>query len=293
LIAVSGTKITVSGASGRLIDADGAKWWDGKGSNGGKTKPKVSTMNAALATPQLTIQFFYAHSMKQSMIKGLNAKNTPVQGFSINSSTDLTLDSIIIDNSAGDVTNGGHNTDAFDVGSSSGITIMDAKVKNQDDCLAVNSGTDITLTGGTCSGGHGFSIGSAGGRSNNVVKNVNINSTSISNSDNGIRIKTVYGATGPVSGVTCKDITLNKIAKDGIVIEQDYENGSPTGTPTAGVPIIDLTIQNVTGTVASKGTDVYIFCAKGACSNWTWSGNSVTGGVKSSKCLNVPTGASC
>jgi galacturan 1,4-alpha-galacturonidase len=149
--------------------------------------------------------------------------------------------------------------------------------------LAVNSGTDIAFTGGICSGGHGISIGPVGGRSNNVVKNVNISSSSISNSDNGVRIKTVYGATGSVSGVTYKDITLNKIAKYGIGIEQNYENGSPTGTPTAGVPITGLTIQNVKGTVAPKGIDVYIVCAKGACSNWTWSSNSVTGGVKSSK----------
>lgn len=41
LISVSGTKITVKGATGHVIDANGAKWWDGKGSNGGKTKPKV------------------------------------------------------------------------------------------------------------------------------------------------------------------------------------------------------------------------------------------------------------
>lgn len=98
LISVSGTNINVVGASGHVIDGNGAKWWDGKGSNGGKTKPK----------------FFYAHSLKgTSSIKGLNVKNTPVQGFSINSSSGLTLDSITIDNSAGDVTNGGHNTDAF------------------------------------------------------------------------------------------------------------------------------------------------------------------------------------
>lgn len=220
-------------------------------------------------------------------------KNTPVQGFSINTVTDLTLDHITIDNSAGDVTNGGHNTDAFDVGSSTGVTISNANVKNQDDCLAVNSGTDITFTGGTCSGGHGISIGSVGGRSDNVVKNVKILSSSISDSDNGVRIKTVYDATGSVSGVTYKDITLKNIAKYGIVIEQDYENGSPTGTPTAGVPITGLTIQNVKGTVASKGTNVYILCAKGACSNWTWTGNSVTGGQKSSKCSNIPSSASC
>lgn len=61
--------------------------------------------------------------MKQSTIQGLNVKNTPVQDFSINSSTDLTLDSIIIDNSAGNLTNGGHNTDAFDVGSPSGLLL--------------------------------------------------------------------------------------------------------------------------------------------------------------------------
>jgi galacturan 1,4-alpha-galacturonidase len=45
LISVSGNNILVEGASGHLIDGNGAAWWDGKGSNGGKTKPKyVLTM---------------------------------------------------------------------------------------------------------------------------------------------------------------------------------------------------------------------------------------------------------
>jgi polygalacturonase len=72
--------------------------------------------------------------------------------------------------------------------------------KNQDDCLAINSGTSITFTGGTCSGGHGLSIGSVGGRSDNVVKTVTISSSTVKTSQNGIRIKTVSGATGSVSG---------------------------------------------------------------------------------------------
>ena len=72
--------------------------------------------------------------MTSSSINNLNVKNTPVQGFSINGATGLTLDHITIDNTAGDVTNGGHNTDAFDVGSSDGITISNANIKNQDDC---------------------------------------------------------------------------------------------------------------------------------------------------------------
>jgi galacturan 1,4-alpha-galacturonidase len=126
LFSVSGADITVTGASGHSLNGNGAKWWDGKGSNGGKTKPK----------------FFYAHSLTgTSSISGLNILNTPVQVFSIDSSTGLTLSDITIDNSAGDSGSLAANTDAFDVGSSTSITISGANVKNQDDCLAVNSGT--------------------------------------------------------------------------------------------------------------------------------------------------------
>jgi polygalacturonase len=152
-----------------------------------------------------------------SSISGLNVKNTPVQGFSINGAEGLTLSDITIDNSDGDSGELGHNTDAFDVGESSNIIISGANVKNQDDCLAVNSGTSITFTGGTCSGGHGLSIGSVGGRDDNTVETVTISSSSISNSANGVRIKTVSGATGSVSGVTYKDITLSNISDYGIV----------------------------------------------------------------------------
>jgi polygalacturonase len=108
------------------LNGNGAKWWDGEGTNGGKTKPK----------------FFYAHSLTgTSSITGLNILNTPVQCFSVNSATGLTISDVTIDNSAGDTDELGHNTDAFDVGSSTDITISGANVKNQDDCLAVNSGT--------------------------------------------------------------------------------------------------------------------------------------------------------
>ncbi|KAJ5863554.1 uncharacterized protein N7529_005470 [Penicillium soppii] len=276
LVSVSGTEITVKGASGATLNGDGSRWWDGEGSNGGKTKPK----------------FFYAHKMVSSTISDIKIVNSPVQVFSINGATDLTLSDITIDNSDGD-TEGGHNTDAFDVGSSTGITITGATVYNQDDCLAINSGTDITFTGGLCSGGHGLSIGSVGGRSDNTVANVLIENSQIEDSQNGVRIKTVYDATGSVNNITYKDITLSGITKYGIVIEQDYENGSPTGTPTAGVPITDLTLNGVKGTVESSATDIYILCASGACSDWTWTGVSVTGGKTSSSCENVPSSASC
>ncbi|KAM0724009.1 hypothetical protein Q7P37_001000 [Cladosporium fusiforme] len=275
LIRVSGDDITVDG-TGATIDADGKRWWDTKGTNGGKKKPK----------------FFYAHKMTNSVIKGITIKNSPVQVFSINEASYLEVNDVTINNKDGDK-NGGHNTDAFDVGESDHITISGATVYNQDDCLAVNSGTDITFTGGYCSGGHGLSIGSVGGRDDNVVDGVKILDSKIVDSDNGVRIKTVSKQTGKVKNVTYKGITLENIAKKGIVIQQDYENGSPTGKPTDGIPITGLTIQDVKGSVGSKATPVYILCAKGACSDWTWSGVDIKGGKKSDECQNVPSVASC
>ena len=129
LVSVSGSGITVQGASGAVIDFDGARWWGGQGTNGGKVKPKA----------------FYAHDLTNSHIKNLAVKNTPVQFMSINNAQNLYVDNVSMDNSAGD--DQGHNTDAFDVGSSTGVYISGAKIQNQDDCLAINSGTNVWFTG--------------------------------------------------------------------------------------------------------------------------------------------------
>lgn len=172
LFAVSGTGVKVVGASSAVLDGQGALWWDGEGDDG-KTKPK----------------FFQAHDLTSSTIEDLYVLNPPHQVFSINGADTLALTSITIDASDGDADSLGANTDCFDIGSSDGVTITGAKCYNQDDCVAVNSGTNIKFTGGLCSGGHGLSIGSVGGRSDNIVENVYFESSTVENSQNGVRIK--------------------------------------------------------------------------------------------------------
>jgi polygalacturonase len=275
LVSISGTDITITGASGSYLNGNGADYWDGEGSNGGKTKPK----------------FFYAHNLISSSITGVYIQNSPVQVFSIDDSTSLTLTDITIDDSAGDTDSLGANTDGFDIGDSTGITITGANVYNQDDCVAVNSGTNIIFTGGVCSGGHGLSIGSVGGRSDNTVNGVTFESSEIKDSQNGVRIKTISGDTGSVTGVTYKDITLSGITDYGIVVRQDYDG--TTGDPTNGITITGFVLDNVQGTVDSTATNIWILCGSGSCSDWTWTDVSVTGGKTSSDCLNVPSAASC
>lgn len=53
-MSISGTSITVTGASGSLLDGDGSRWWDGEGSNGGKTKPKSASRQWQLKVRLLT-----------------------------------------------------------------------------------------------------------------------------------------------------------------------------------------------------------------------------------------------
>ncbi|KAH7141076.1 glycoside hydrolase [Dactylonectria macrodidyma] len=277
LLKISGKKINIDG-SGATLNADGARWWDGKGGKGGKKKPK----------------FFAAHSLTDSTINNLYIKNTPVQAVSINRVNGLTINGMTIDDADGD-SQGGHNTDGFDIGDSTGVTINGAKVYNQDDCVAINSGNDITFSGGLCSGGHGLSIGSVGNRANNVVDTVKFLNSQVTKSTQAIRVKTFKGTTGQVRRVTYSDITMSKISKYGILIEQNYDGGDLHGEPTSTLPITGLTLKNIygQGAVNSKGTNIAIVCGSSGCSNWTWSNVKVSGGKNYSSCQNVPSVATC
>lgn len=280
LLQIKGTSITIEGASGAYLNPDGARWWDGEGSNGGVTKPK----------------FFYAHDLTDSTITNLHIQNTPEQAVSINGVDGLTITDMTIDNSAGDTDELGHNTDCFDIGESSNVVITGANCYNQDDCVAINSGTDITFEDSTCSGGHGLSIGSVGGRDNNVVDTVTFYNNVVKSSVNGLRIKATEGKTGSISGVTYKEITLTDISDYGILIEQNYDGGDlDGGEPTSGIPITGLIMENISGAdaVASDGYNVVIVCGTSGCSDWTWSDVSVTGGKDYSDCKNAPDDITC
>ena len=114
-----------------------------------------------------------------SVISDLHIVNWPVHLFSIQSSSDLLLKNMFFDNRDGEAPNdrsnglaAAHNSDGFGVKESTNVTIRDSTVYNQDDCVAVTSGNKITVDGLNCVGGHGLSIGSVGGKSNNNVTNI-------------------------------------------------------------------------------------------------------------------------
>ncbi|KAJ8924049.1 hypothetical protein NQ315_006826 [Exocentrus adspersus] len=270
LLRTSGTDVEITGTADHVLDGRGSKWWDGKGGNGGKNKPR----------------FYYPNNMKNSKITNLNIKNTPVHAIVIKNCDGLVLENIRIDDSDGD-TQGGHNTDGFDISGSNNVEIRSSTVYNQDDCLAVKSGTNYKFTNNFCSGGHGISIGSVA--DGVTVENVYMADSQVERSANGIRIKTVSGAVGKVSGITFENISLKDITNYGIILESDYLNGGPSGQPTGDCPITDLTIKNITGTVASGGSNVYVIVENA--SDWKCSGIDIKGGTKTKDCQGIPPGS--
>ncbi|THV46648.1 hypothetical protein BGAL_0370g00110 [Botrytis galanthina] len=281
-IVVKGTDITITGAAGHVIDGNGAAYWDGEGSNGGSDKPD---------------HFFVVKDVVNGVISNLNIQNWPTHCFDITGAQGLTVSGLTLDNSAGDAPNSksgddpaAHNSDGFDISGSDSVTLENCVVKNQDDCVAVTSGSNILVTGMTCSGGHGLSIGSVGGKSNNTVSGVTFSDSTITNSQNGCRIKSNAETTGTIENVTYSNIKMSNISDYGIDVQQDYLNGGATGEPTNGVTISGITFSSITGTATDDAYNHYILCGSDSCSDFTFTDVAISGGGKTSTCNYPSTG---
>ncbi|CAK4693730.1 unnamed protein product [Aphanomyces euteiches] len=89
----------------------------------------------------------------------------------------------------------------YHAGRNTGVSITQNTIYNQDDCLAMQSSTNTLFAFNSCTGGHaGLTV------NNNII-----------NSANGLRIKTIIGLKGLMSGVTYTNNTLSNV-KNAIVV---------------------------------------------------------------------------
>ncbi|KAG2128451.1 glycoside hydrolase [Suillus cothurnatus] len=266
LFEVIGNDITFNGNNQRW-DGGGPFYWDGKGASGGIKKP---------------------HPMMEILISGtLNdvyVVNSPAHAFSILNPGPLTISGVTVDDSQGNYPNAqsgkvaaARNTDGFDVVGDN-LVIQKSIVFNQDDCLAINMGTNITFADNYCEGGHGISIGSIS--SNVVVSDVEISGNNVVGSAYSFRIKTdTYATNSAVQNVTYIANTATNCTYYGVLITQSYP--SNMGTPGNGVTISDINFNpGTTSLTANDGAyRVAVNCGSGSCTgNWDWSGLETSGG---------------
>ncbi|ESK92759.1 extracellular exo-polygalacturonase [Moniliophthora roreri MCA 2997] len=146
------------------------------------------------------------------------------------------------------------NTDGFDVGKSTYVTISNTNVVNQDDCVAFKPGCNyVTVTDITCTGSHGLSVGSLAKGSNDIVTNVIVNGATMIDSTKATGIKLYDGASGhgvaTVRNVTFQDVTVQN-CEYAAQIQSCY---SSSGTCVASKHTIDQVYwKNIRGTTATK-----------------------------------------
>ncbi|THU81731.1 glycoside hydrolase family 28 protein [Dendrothele bispora CBS 962.96] len=146
------------------------------------------------------------------------------------------------------------NTDGFDVGASSFVTISDTRVENQDDCVAFKPGCNfLTVSNITCKGSHGLSVGSLAKSSNDMVQNVIVSGATMIDSTKATGIKLYDGSAG--HGIaTVKNVTFDNIEVQNCdyaaQIQSCYES---TGTCVPSKHIVDgVKWTNIRGTTSSS-----------------------------------------
>ncbi|KDN42234.1 hypothetical protein RSAG8_06901, partial [Rhizoctonia solani AG-8 WAC10335] len=172
-------------------------------------------------------------------------------------------------------------SDGFDV-STNDLIIEDSTIYNQDDCIAINKGSNIIFQRNTCSGGHGISIGSVS--TGATVKNVQILNNKIVNNDQALRIKTKADATNAaVTNVVFTGNTATGVNKYGVIVDQGYP--TTLGKPGNNVVMSGITFGTNNIAVGANAQRVAVNCGSKCTGTWDWSGLKVTGG-KAGKMYN-------
>ncbi|XP_057658693.1 polygalacturonase-like isoform X1 [Diorhabda carinulata] len=278
LVKVVGDNVTVEGAPGSILNAQGEKYWDGQGGAGGVTKPR----------------FFYIQTTGGSVFRNIYLLNCPLFCLII-AAQDISVTGWVLDSVAGDKDLIALNTDGIGISTNSNnVLVENCTVLNQDDCIVVNAGNNIRFRNVHCYGSHGlsFAVGFGSQKYNNSVANVTFEDSFLANGLYGIHFKvSPNGNEGHLQNIVFRNIRLSGIQEDGIYIQQDYGDIGNLGS---NMKIHNLTIENVYGSVQGELTrPIHIFCGNhSTCYDWKFSGINIIGGGPS-YCNYEPEGFSC
>ncbi|KAF9880836.1 extracellular exo-polygalacturonase [Colletotrichum karsti] len=286
---ITGAKIRSLTGSG-VIDGNGQGSWDKFAADKTYDRPTL----------------LYITGSSNVQVSGITVKNPPSFGLSTaGDSTNVAFRDISL-SAVSSSSNLPKNTDGFDIGPASHVTVQNVTVVNNDDCVALKAGADyVEIRDITCSGSHGLSIGSLGktAGSTDFVKNVFVGNAIMKTSTKAAGIKVYPG--GSTHGIA----TVSNVTWDGVVVDNsDYAFQVQTcygetaefcasNPPTS--QITDIFVKNFSGTTSTKykGVTANVNCpVKGSCeiafTNWKVKAGSGTATVACANSGSV-TGVTC
>ena len=218
------------------IDGSGQHWWDWS-ERAARALAKTQPGRVVYKRPHLVV----INGCERLHVADITLTNSSMFHLVPSNITDLTIERVKV-RAPFDAP----NTDAIDPGPGTNFLIRDCDIDTGDDDIVIKSdGTNILIENCTIKHGHGISIGSGTtvGIHHMLVRHCTFDGT-----DNGIRIKSMRGAGGPVDNVRYTDIQMKNVA-NAILLQLDYvDNNRPyfKGDPTKVPSIRDILIDNVT-----------------------------------------------
>ncbi|XP_068653437.1 probable polygalacturonase At1g80170 [Aristolochia californica] len=142
------------------------------------------------------------------------------------------------------------NTDGIHISESTWVEVKNTIVGTGDDCISIVSNSSrVGIINLICGPGHGISIGSLGEHnSSSQVHDILIDGAFISNTQNGLRIKTWQGGSGFVKDVNFQNVWMNGVSNP-IIIDQYYCPSSlPCPNQTLSIKVERISYRSIHGT---------------------------------------------
>jgi polygalacturonase len=195
------------------IDGNGALWWAWS-----ERAERAQPGRLVYLRPHLVV----ISDCQRLRIADILLMNSPMFHLVPKNITDLTIERVRVQVTADDLL-AAPNTDAIDPGPVTNALIRDCVTDTGDDDICIKSGgTNILIENCTIKRGHGISIGSetTAGVHNMLVRHCTFDGT-----DNGIRIKSMRGAGGPVENVRYVDIQMKDVT-NAILLDLTYTDSN-------------------------------------------------------------------
>ncbi|OEL32770.1 putative polygalacturonase [Dichanthelium oligosanthes] len=154
------------------------------------------------------------------------------------------------------------NTDGIHLNSSSHVQITDNLISTGDDCVSmVGNCSHVRVEDISCGPGHGISIGSLGkNRTTDMVENVKVDTCFLTNTTNGVRIKSWQGGMGFARDLRFENVVMKNTQAVGVRKVEFVDIRGTSATPQAisiacsdTVPCRDLELRNVNLTLEGGG----------------------------------------